>query len=99
MNLSIFYCILSFKLLCRKLGIAKKYSFFWVKTFMNTVCRKVLATPGLINNYKDVSAIIKVILAPYSHSSPLRIVQITESPRHSNQSNSILTLLNYVQPW
>ena len=30
------------------------------------------------------------------HSSPLRLVQIADCPRHSNQSNSILTLLNYV---
>ena len=30
------------------------------------------------------------------HSSPLRLVQIPDCPRHSNQSNSILTLLNYV---
>ena len=32
-------------------------------------------------------------------SSPPRLVQITDCPRHSNQANCILTLLNYVQPW
>ena len=32
------------------------------------------------------------------HSSPLRLVQITDCKRHSNKSNFILTLMNYVQP-
>ena len=33
------------------------------------------------------------------HSSLLRLVQIPDCPRHSHESNSILTLLKYVQPW
>ena len=35
----------------------------------------------------------------YAHSSPLRLVKITDCPRHSNQSNSVLTLINYIQSW
>ena len=38
-------------------------------------------------------------LATTSHSSPLRLDQITDHPRHLNQPNSILTLLIYVQAW
>ena len=39
------------------------------------------------------------ILTSSFHSSPLRLVQITDCPRHLNQSNFIITFLYYGQPW
>ena len=68
--------------------------------FVWNVFFRAAAKPFSFQLFTAVSLIYSLsqMEAHQAQLSAVAVVQITDCPRHSNQANSILTLLNYVQP-